>query len=73
MTTTFTDWERNDLERKDSSQSFPITIHSDPDQFINRLFIGRLGGNQAFTVSRDDPDYDEKLRCYAVVHVARGI
>jgi hypothetical protein len=60
MTTTST--ERHDLERKDTSQSLPLAIHRDPDQVISRPFVGRLGGNQAFTVSRDDPDYDEKLK-----------
>jgi hypothetical protein len=27
-----------------------------------RPFVGRLGGNQAFTASRDDPNYEEVLR-----------
>lgn len=31
------------------------------DQLLSRPFVGRLGGNQAFTLSEDDPNYDEKL------------
>ncbi|KDQ12155.1 hypothetical protein BOTBODRAFT_189428 [Botryobasidium botryosum FD-172 SS1] len=32
------------------------------EEVLSRPFAGRLGGNQAFTLSKDDPDYDEKRR-----------
>jgi hypothetical protein len=32
------------------------------DPVVSRPFVGRLGGNQAFTASKDDPDYDEILK-----------
>src|SRR5262245_51897017 len=55
---------RNGLDRKDTTQSLPTVIYHDrdTDQIIDRPFVGRLGGNQAFTLLTDDPDYDAKLK-----------
>lgn len=52
------------LERKVSSHSLPVNInmHRPSEEVVSRPFVGRLGGNQAFTLSQDDPDYDEKIR-----------
>jgi hypothetical protein len=48
----------------------PGTVHSDHDpvlshrseEVISRPFLGRLGGNGAFTLDESDPNYDEKIR-----------
>lgn len=43
-----------------SSHGAPLSPRT--EQVISRPFVGRLGGNQAFTLDVADPNYDEKLR-----------
>lgn len=56
------DIERKDIQRTSRSISDPNLRHRPTEQVVSRPFAGRLGGNQAFTLSEDDPNYDEKLR-----------
>jgi hypothetical protein len=58
-----------DTQDRPVDLELPSTSHPDhamqPDRFeqvISRPFVGRLGGNRAFTLDVSDPDYDEKLR-----------
>jgi hypothetical protein len=48
-----------DLERPNSPHA---TLSQRSEQVISRPFVGRLGGNRAFTLDVADPNYDEKLR-----------
>lgn len=58
-----------DLQRKDpQSLSRHSSLHGSlhtrvPEEVVeSRPFVGRLGGNRAFTLSKDDPDYDDKIK-----------
>ena len=57
------------LQRKDppplsSHSSFHGNLHTEvPEEVVeSRPFVGRLGGNRAFTLSKDDPEYDDKIK-----------
>ena len=51
-----------DLERRHTGHSTHDTLSHRSEQVISRPFVGRLGGNRAFTLDVNDPNYDEKLR-----------
>jgi hypothetical protein len=51
-----------DVERPHTAHSSHGTLSHRSEQVISRPFVGRLGGNQAFTLDVADPDYDEKLK-----------
>lgn len=48
-----------DLTRTDTARD---TLPDRSEQVISRPFVGRLGGNRAFTLDVADPNFDEKHR-----------
>lgn len=53
---------RRSLDPNNKATTLKLAAQRPTEQVISRPFVGRLGGNQAFTLSKDDPNYDEKLR-----------
>jgi len=56
------DVEGKGIHQSSHSTHESITQRHASEEVLSRPFVGRLGGNQAFTLSKDDPNYDEKLR-----------
>lgn len=59
----------SNLQRKDpqplsSPSSFHGSLHTSAAEEVDELrpFVGRIGGNRAFVLSKDDPEYDNKIK-----------